>query len=107
MPAWLYILRLKSGRLYPGVTRDLNAPLTAHFASRACRTTTLDPPFELVHTERFGTLSEARKRENQLKRWSRAKKEALIAGDTALLQSLARRRTRYNSRLAVLSSRRP
>jgi putative endonuclease len=45
-----------------------------------------------VHSEEFATLSEARKRENQIKRWSRAKKEALILGDLAQLHALAIRR---------------
>ena len=94
MPAWMYILRLKSGKLYPGVTRNPKGRLKAHLAGRACRTTTIDPACELLHTERFDTLGEARKRENQIKRWSRAKKEALIAVNTTLLKSLSRRRTR-------------
>jgi predicted GIY-YIG superfamily endonuclease len=37
-------------------------------------------------------LGAARKRENQIKRWSRAKKEALISGNLARLHSLAIRR---------------
>jgi putative endonuclease len=54
----------------------------------------LDPPVKLVHTEKFASLGEARKRENQIKRWSRAKKEALISGDLARLHALAGRRKR-------------
>jgi predicted GIY-YIG superfamily endonuclease len=35
-------------------------------------------------------FSSARKRESQIKRWSRAKKRALVSGDYGLLQRLSR-----------------
>ena len=38
----------------------------------------------------YPTLGLARKREIQLKKWSRDKKEALIAGDVAMLKNLSR-----------------
>jgi predicted GIY-YIG superfamily endonuclease len=46
---------------------------------------------KLVHAEPFGSFSEARRREAQIKKWTRAKKEALIAGDLSLLKALAAR----------------
>lgn len=92
MAAWLYILGLKSGGLYAGATRDLPSRVKAHFNGSACRTTRLDPPATVLYTEIFDTLGQARKRENQIKRWSRAKKEALIRGDLKSLKSLAKRR---------------
>jgi putative endonuclease len=44
----------------------------------------------LVYCEGPMSLDAAVRREAQLKRWSRAKKEALIAGDQARLRALAR-----------------
>jgi predicted GIY-YIG superfamily endonuclease len=41
-------------------------------------------PVEIVWTEKHDSLSLARTRENQLKRWSREKKQALIAGSLRL-----------------------
>lgn len=64
----------------------------AHLAGKACRTTQLDPPVDLVYSEEFGTFSEARKREAQIKRWSRAKKEALVSGDLISLKDLSKSR---------------
>jgi len=90
MSAWFYILRLQSGLLYPGATADLKQRYKEHCTKRACRTTTLDPPIALVYSEEYETFSEARLRESQVKRWSRSKKEALVAGDLATLRSLAR-----------------
>jgi putative endonuclease len=63
-------------------------------AGIACRTTAFDAPRRLEHLERFPTFSESRSRESQLKRWSAAKKEALIRGDVAELKLLARSRRR-------------
>jgi len=44
--------------------------------------------FKLVYTEEFESRSAAMKRERQLKGWTRAKKEALIAGNLSLLKKL-------------------
>ncbi|MCX5866828.1 MAG: GIY-YIG nuclease family protein [Proteobacteria bacterium] len=81
MPAWFYILRLRSGNIYPGSSANLDQRLSDHFTDKACRTTKIDPPTALVYSEELPTFSDARKREAQVKRWSRSKKEALIAGN--------------------------
>jgi predicted GIY-YIG superfamily endonuclease len=92
MSAWIYILRLKSGQLYIGSTTVLDQRYKDHCSGKACRTTKLDPPVSLVYSEEFQTFPEARKREAQVKRWTRAKKEALVAGNTAKLKELAKSR---------------
>ncbi|MBI2191970.1 MAG: hypothetical protein HYU36_08300 [Planctomycetes bacterium] len=46
--AWFYVLRLKSGALYPDATADLKKRIQDHISGRACRTTALDPPIEVV-----------------------------------------------------------
>lgn len=48
----------------------------------ARRTTRFDPAIALVRLASMPDFISARRREAQLKRWSRAKKEALVAGDT-------------------------
>ncbi|MBW1805819.1 MAG: GIY-YIG nuclease family protein [Deltaproteobacteria bacterium] len=92
MTAWLYILRLKSGQLYIGSTTDLDQRYKAHLAGRGCQTTKLDVPVALVYSEEFQIVTEARKREAQIKRWSRAKIEALISGDLKRLKQLSKSR---------------
>ena len=44
--------------------------------------------FELVYSKEFSSRKEAMQREYQLKNWTKAKKEALIAGDLKLLKKL-------------------
>ncbi len=87
--AWVYILRLRSGQLYVGATTDLDRRWREHVAGTGCRTTKLDPPTAIVHTETFQAFTAARQREAQVKRWSRAKREALVAGNTIALRRLA------------------
>jgi len=92
MPAWCYILRLKSANLYVGSTTDLEKRYGDHCSGRGCRTTKYDPPNSLVYSEKYETFSEARKREAQIKRWSRLKKDALVAGDFVTLRNLSKSR---------------
>jgi predicted GIY-YIG superfamily endonuclease len=87
--AWFYILRLESGALYTGATINIENRYQDHLDGTACRTTRLDPPAALLHTEQFLTFSAARKREVQVKRWTRAKKLALASGDMKLLKALS------------------
>jgi putative endonuclease len=90
--AFFYILRLRSGQLYVGATENLDRRYEEHLTGKACRTTQLDPPVELLHSEAFPTFSQARLREAQVKRWTRAKKEALVAGELDSLHMLAVRK---------------
>ena len=92
LSAWLYILRLKSSQLYIGSTTDLDQRYREHVAGKACRTTTIDPPVALLYSEDFETFSDARRREAQIKRWSRSKKEALVGGETQKLRELSKSR---------------
>jgi putative endonuclease len=78
MPAWFYILRLKSGTLYPGATTIMDQRWHDHQSGKACRTTKLDLPIALVLQEQFATFSEARRREAQIKRGS-AKRPSFLA----------------------------
>jgi putative endonuclease len=90
MTAWFYILRLQSGTVYIGATKNLEKRYAGHRAGSAGRTTCLDPPLSLVYSEEHDSFSEARQREAQVKRRSRAKKEALVAGDKDKLRALSK-----------------
>jgi len=94
LPAWFYILRLASGGLYIGFTRNFEKRMRDHFSGRGCRTTRLDPPIHVAYIEKSESISTIRNREWQVKKWSRSKKEALIRGDITKLKRLAKRRNR-------------
>lgn len=85
---FVYILRCADGTYYIGQTDDLEKRMTEHAAGKGSRHTAARLPVELVHSESFTSRAQAMARQAQLKRWSRAKKEALISGDTATLKQL-------------------
>lgn len=90
---FIYILRCADGAYYVGSTTALAARLDTHNAGRGPRFTASRRPVTLLYSEPFPTLAQARKREIQIKKWSRAKKQALIAGDIQKLHEMSRRRT--------------
>lgn len=83
-----YILRCADGALYIGTTEDLDSTIGADNAGEAALFTPRRRPVALVYAEAHPTRLAAVQRERQVKRWTRAKKEALICGDLALLKRL-------------------
>jgi predicted GIY-YIG superfamily endonuclease len=92
----VYFLRLRSGVIYIGASENLEQRLDDHFLGQACRTTQFDSAIVVLRIEVFSTFSEARAREAQLKRWTRAKKEALIEGEFERLHALSQSRENAN-----------
>ena len=92
--AWLYILRCADGSYYTGTTRtDLEIRVAQHQTGHFGGYTATRRPVVLVYSEYFDRIVDAIAAERQIKGWSRAKKEALIAGRFDLLRALSRRRT--------------
>ncbi|HST29690.1 MAG TPA: GIY-YIG nuclease family protein [Chthoniobacterales bacterium] len=89
----VYILQLGTGALYVGCTTDLKVRLREHAVGTACRTSSLDPPDALVFVEIQPDFRTARKRELHIKRWSHAKKLALIDHQDANLRRLSSHET--------------
>lgn len=79
-PWFTYILLCKDKSLYTGITNNLKARINKHNQGIACRYTSIRKPVQLVYFERFPNKSEARKREIQLKGWTRKKKQLLVEG---------------------------
>jgi predicted GIY-YIG superfamily endonuclease len=79
-PHFIYIVRCSDGTLYTGYARDPQRRVEAHNGGRGARYTSGRRPVALIYSEQFQSLGEALRRETELKRWSRARKEALIAG---------------------------
>lgn len=88
----VYILRCADGSYYVGIAReDLERRIAEHQNGTYAGYTSRRRPVELVHAAEFPRFEEAIAFERQIKRWSRAKKEALISGDYDALVGLARR----------------
>ena len=83
---FVYIVRCADGSLYTGSARDPQQRVAVHNSGRGARYTSGRAPVRLVYTEACASQSDALKRERQLKRWTRRKKEALVAGDVDALK---------------------
>lgn len=74
------MLRCSDGSYYVGVASDVAHRVLQHNAGQAVAYTKERRPVELVYTEECDSYLSARRRERQLKGWSREKKERLIRG---------------------------
>lgn len=92
MPFYVYILRMNDGRLYTGHSNNPPRRHSEHERGKGCRTTGIFGVGDIIYVEEHPDRSSAARREAQLKRWSRAKKEALVAGDFESLHRLAKSR---------------
>ena len=84
------MLRCADGSYYIGCTTNLGHRLGQHYAGILEGYTATRLPVECVYVAEFQSLHEAIAWERRIKRWSRAKKEALIAGAWDRLPALAR-----------------
>ncbi len=85
----VYILRCGNGSYYVGHTHDVAARYDRHVSKSGAMHTAQNGVERLIYSEMLATKQAAVKRELQIKRWSRAKKAALIAGDMNGLRSLS------------------
>jgi predicted GIY-YIG superfamily endonuclease len=91
---FVYILRCADDSFYIGHTSNIEDRVKVHDDGRGALWTACRRPVRLVYQERYGSEVQAIARERQIKRWTHAKKLALIAGDRAKLKALAKRRIR-------------
>lgn len=85
---FVYVLRTSSDTLYIGQTNNLNQRIKEHQNknTKSAKYIKYFDSFKLVYSEEYPTRIEAMRREFQLKKWTRAKKEALIARNIRLLK---------------------
>ncbi len=87
---FVYILKCADGSIYVGSAHDLEDRLKRHNSGNGAVFTALRRPVKLVYQEPYKYLDDAIKRERQIKKWSRAKKEALINGELETLKKLSK-----------------
>ncbi len=102
---YVYILECKDASYYIGVTNDIDRRIAEHNngINPTCYTFKRRP-LKLVHLEEYDSILDAIAREKQLKRWSRAKKKALIEDNEQLLFQLSQNRTGVITTYHVLKS---
>ncbi len=95
-PFIVYLLRCADSSYYCGHTDDLQTRMHQHATSISGYTSTRKP-VELAWQGEFETRDAAIAFEQQIKGWSRAKKDALIAGDWDGLKELAKSKSSVRS----------
>ena len=91
MAFWVYILQCADGSYYTGHTDNLEMRIQQHHAGAIASCYTLNRrPLKLVFSQDFTTREEALASEQQIKGWSRKKKEAMMRGDWAEVSRLAK-----------------
>ncbi|SEJ59772.1 putative endonuclease [Sphingobium sp. AP50] len=90
MAFWTYMLKCSDGRYYTGHTDNLDHRIGQHQCGQGSQFTRNRLPVTLVWSETFGTCIEALEAERIIGGWSRAKKEAMIAGNWSLVSYLAK-----------------
>jgi tRNA/rRNA methyltransferase len=88
---YVYILLCSDNSYYIGHTCDLTRRIGKRNEGTAARHTRERRPVRLVYFEEVPHRPAGMRREAQLKRWSRAKKEALIRGDLATFRRISKR----------------
>ncbi len=73
----VYIVRCRTGEMYTGCTTDLKRRVEQHNSGSGSKFTRSRRPVVLVYHETCADRSSALKRENQIKRLSRAEKSRL------------------------------
>jgi putative endonuclease len=77
---YFYILKCRDDSYYSGITNNIEHRLQEHNKGIGAKYTRGRRPVKLVYSEKHANISDAKRREAQIKNWPRTKKEQLILG---------------------------
>ena len=78
MSHFFYLARCADGSLYAGTCLNLQEREAKHNDGTGAKYTRSRRPVKIIYHEKFATLGETRRREAEIKRWTKGKKEELI-----------------------------
>lgn len=78
MKYFIYLARCSDNSLYTGFTTDIKKRELKHNAGTGAKYTRARLPIKIIYSEIFSTLGESRKREAEIKKFSKKEKEKLI-----------------------------
>jgi predicted GIY-YIG superfamily endonuclease len=78
-PWYCYIARCHDNSLYVGIAQNLEERMRRHNSGAGADFTARRRPVELIWSERFVDSEKARRREKEIKGWSKEKKLRLVA----------------------------
>lgn len=80
MSWYVYIILTAKGKLYTGISTDPERRFIEHLCDvkKGAKFFRSDSPVRIIHVEDFETMSQALKREIEIKRWPTAKKRKIF-----------------------------
>ncbi len=91
--SYVYILKCSDNTYYTGITSNLERRIIEHKLGKHIESYTYKRrPIELMFYTEFSDISIAIQTEKQIKKWSKAKKEALINDEFEKLPNLAKKK---------------
>lgn len=92
---YLYIIATVRGRLYTGITTDLERRFAQHLSGKGAKFFRTDPPLRRVYCRVFSDRASASREEYRIKQLSRTQKLRLIcdasSGDQAVAETTQRK----------------
>ena len=76
-----YFARCSDNSLYCGSCKNFVNREKIHNSGKGAKYTRSRIPVKIIYTEKFPTLAEAMRRESQVKKWPKQKKEKLAKGN--------------------------
>ena len=96
---WVYILRCVDGSYYTGHTDNLEKRMGQYYAGECEGYVAARLPVKLAWSQECATRYEALSAEQQIKGWSRKKKEAMMRDDWNEVSILAKNKTTVRGEL--------
>ncbi len=78
MSHYFYLARCRDKSLYAGTCLNLKEREAKHNDGTGAKYTRSRKPVKIIYSERFRTLGKARRREAEVKKWAKIKKEMLV-----------------------------
>ena len=77
---FVYIVECSDHSFYTGIAKNVEERIKKHNSGLGAKYTCGRRPVKLIFSERFDAHKDAIRKEIEIKRWPRAKKETLISG---------------------------
>ena len=91
--SYVYILKCSDNTYYTGITSNIEKRIKEHQSGVYNESYTYKRrPVELIYYAEFTSIEVAIEKEKQIKKWSKAKKEALINNEFKKLPNLAKKK---------------
>lgn len=75
---YVYIIECKNGKYYTGISKNVAKRFEKHKLNKGARFTTRNPVKAVIYIKKCGRMSDALKKEAEIKKLKRAEKEKLV-----------------------------